>query len=413
MKIFSFLLLIILFHPIEAFTQLEIGSEAPKLIIEEVVNKEKVKIHDFKDKIVVLDFWAIWCTPCVESIPDLNDIYEKSKNSIVQFISISDDPIEKLKNFLSFKEVKYPVVVDSDASEFKKFKVSSRPRYYILNRKGIVVYTGNSISRDLIEMAIRSDSIAINDKQRQTSNFKDNHQRIVTNGGFSPGDDPIVTGMKIMLGESNVTGKKKISQFIIRPSLEKAFSGHGYRTKSEFVGVTYSGGKIAEILQFLNDIPSSLRIEDKSSDTNRYDIIYWKKSKSIEHAFKEILEELLDGLNLKMDSLEKEQNVNLLVLENELNSTSVISLKDIPDGAKTVFIEVGKYAHKLEKISDGIFLIDDELKNKFIPGDDLTINKLHSATKEEIENHLMKYGIVIRQEIKKIKIYIVKPTNLE
>lgn len=402
-----------IFHPIESLTQLDVGSVAPKFDIEEVVNKENTKIESFEDHIIVLDFWAIWCTPCVESIPDLNNLYEEFKSKNVQFISISDDPLRKLQNFLEFKEVNYPVVVDEDGSEFRKFNVNSRPRNYILNRKGIVVYSGNSINRDLIEMAIKSETIKINKDDQKTPIVKEHNLKIITNGGFSPGDDPIVTGMKIMLGERDVTGMKKISQFIIRPSLEKAFSGRGFRTTKEFVGVTYSGGRISEILQFICELPSLQRIEDNSSDTIRYDIIYWKKSKSLKLAFDEIQQELLEGLNLVLDPVEKKQSVNLLTLNTELNSPLPLKKENIPKGAETVFVDVVKFSNRMEEASGELYILDENLHNRFIPGDEMSNYNLLTANKEEIENHLAKYGIVIRKEEKTITTYKLMSSNIE
>jgi thiol-disulfide isomerase/thioredoxin len=99
-----------------------------------------------KGKIVVLDFWAHWCGPCLEEMPALKTLAEEYKNKSIVFIKISLDkeiqPWRKaliagddqaVENYLLLNYKAAPIVVDND--------ISSIPRYMILDREGKMVNT--------------------------------------------------------------------------------------------------------------------------------------------------------------------------------------------------------------------------------------------------------------------------------
>jgi thiol-disulfide isomerase/thioredoxin len=93
-------------------------------------------------KIIVLEFWATWCAPCVAAIPHINSLSDKYKDNVT-FISITDEKPCKIEEFLKRKEMKTTVVTDTTRSTLINFKINSLPSTMIINTSGILVWSGN------------------------------------------------------------------------------------------------------------------------------------------------------------------------------------------------------------------------------------------------------------------------------
>ena len=104
------------------FAQIKVGSKAPELQVKELYNNYNELKHpllaNLEGKVVVLDFWATWCKPCVNAFPKLNELHDIYKNQ-AQFIAISDDPKEKLETFLNKVSIDIIVACDENKNDFK------------------------------------------------------------------------------------------------------------------------------------------------------------------------------------------------------------------------------------------------------------------------------------------------------
>ncbi len=92
-----------------------------------------------KGKVVVLEFWATWCSPCVASLPHLNQLVESLDPAKFQFISIDDEDLNAVQNFLNKKKMSGWVGVDASGSVFGLYGVESRPTTIIVDGNGKVV----------------------------------------------------------------------------------------------------------------------------------------------------------------------------------------------------------------------------------------------------------------------------------
>jgi len=72
-----------------------------------------VTLSDFKGKVIILDFWATHCPPCIQEIPDFVKLYNKYKDKGLVIIGVSLDrgDVEKVKRFCQNKGVNYPIVI--------------------------------------------------------------------------------------------------------------------------------------------------------------------------------------------------------------------------------------------------------------------------------------------------------------
>jgi peroxiredoxin len=121
---------------------LEVGAVAPDF---ELVHHQggRVKLSDYQGKVVVLDFWATWCPPCVEEMPWLVETTQYFKEGGVVLLAAShDEPGERpaaITKFLERIPQLGPHVVYGEPTVGKKYGVVALPTLYIIGRNGKIV----------------------------------------------------------------------------------------------------------------------------------------------------------------------------------------------------------------------------------------------------------------------------------
>ncbi|WP_213806025.1 redoxin domain-containing protein [Granulicella sp. dw_53] len=89
-----------------------------------------------KGKVVVLEFWATWCSPCVASLPHLNQLVESLDPAKFQFLSIDDEDLKAVQTFLTKKKMSGWAGVDASGGVFTLYGVEARPTTIIVDRNG-------------------------------------------------------------------------------------------------------------------------------------------------------------------------------------------------------------------------------------------------------------------------------------
>jgi thiol-disulfide isomerase/thioredoxin len=98
----------------------------------------------FQDKVVLLNFWATWCPPCVEEVPSLNRLHQRYAGRDLHIVSIDfRETPEQMASFLQRTPVEFPVLMDGDGQVALNWQVFSFPSSFIIDRQGRIRYSAN------------------------------------------------------------------------------------------------------------------------------------------------------------------------------------------------------------------------------------------------------------------------------
>lgn len=120
------------------------GTTAPpldSLKLLQAPSGAKADWASLKGKVVVLEFWASWCSPCIANLPHLNQVVESLDPMKFQFISIDDEEQKDIEKFLAKKKMAGWVGVDTSGSVFAQYGIKSRPNAVIIDGNGKIVAT--------------------------------------------------------------------------------------------------------------------------------------------------------------------------------------------------------------------------------------------------------------------------------
>jgi cytochrome c biogenesis protein CcmG/thiol:disulfide interchange protein DsbE len=114
-----------------------IGNPAPQFAVED--SDRKVALNDLKGKIVVLNFWATWCPPCVDEMPSLVHMQQLMRDKGVTVLAVSVDADGRsYHKFLKDHNVNLLTVRDPDQKSNNLYGTFKFPETYIIDRNGVV-----------------------------------------------------------------------------------------------------------------------------------------------------------------------------------------------------------------------------------------------------------------------------------
>jgi len=116
----------------------EISKPISPIIFEDFSGK-KISLEDYRGKLVIINFWATWCTPCKKEMPSLDKLYQSDDFKSLQIFAVNmEQPNrEKTKKFFqNLKIEKLDIFFDSRLNFVKEFKLRGVPTTVLINKKG-------------------------------------------------------------------------------------------------------------------------------------------------------------------------------------------------------------------------------------------------------------------------------------
>lgn len=106
------------------------------------INGNAVKLSDYKGKVIILNFWAVWCKYCKLEMPDINELnkeLEKDNDTVILAVNVQESS-DTVKNYLSSNKIDLKVLLDQDGSVSQTYGISGYPTTFIINKDG-TLYT--------------------------------------------------------------------------------------------------------------------------------------------------------------------------------------------------------------------------------------------------------------------------------
>ncbi len=114
-------------------------NKAPEFMLKDL-NGRYVTLYSLKGKVVLLNFWATWCPPCISEMPVFNRLYKEMRVRGLEVVAISTDRSEGyLRDYVSKHSLDFKVLYDEDRTVTKQYKVFSMPTTFLIDKNGVIV----------------------------------------------------------------------------------------------------------------------------------------------------------------------------------------------------------------------------------------------------------------------------------
>lgn len=128
--------------PNEANSRVQIGDQLPSFALPEIGAQAKQRSSsEFMGKVLLVDFWASWCDPCVSAFKEFDQLQKKLGNQDFVVIGINvDQTVESAREFIGKNPVSFVLLFDNGRQVVRKFRVGTMPTSYLVNRQGSIEY---------------------------------------------------------------------------------------------------------------------------------------------------------------------------------------------------------------------------------------------------------------------------------
>ncbi|MDH5191134.1 MAG: TlpA family protein disulfide reductase [Gammaproteobacteria bacterium] len=142
------------------------------------INGQQIKLSDYRGKWVVVNYWATWCPPCLEEIPDLIHFHEKNKDKVAVVIGINYEEVSmtRLNKFVDEFMITYPIIPmrkEDKPDSILLGAIPGLPTTYLISPEGkLIARNVGPLTGDMIEAFIEKKNTASKKKAVQQVSAK-------------------------------------------------------------------------------------------------------------------------------------------------------------------------------------------------------------------------------------------------
>lgn len=145
---------------VATFLMLSGVASADSFVFKDMQGQQQ-RLQDYRGKWVLVNFWATWCPPCLEEIPDLIALYDAHRNKDLVVIGVAlDSTKDSVVEFVAKKKISYPVVFGDYDLASQVGDVEALPTTYLYDPTGkLVSYQQGMVTRSSVESYIKNKTL--------------------------------------------------------------------------------------------------------------------------------------------------------------------------------------------------------------------------------------------------------------
>ncbi|MGM0593157.1 MAG: peroxiredoxin family protein [Pseudomonadota bacterium] len=143
MKRLFLLLLLLSFASVQAGELMEYEGEPLPDFTLQTVDGKQLSLSDYRDKVVMVNFWATYCGPCIKEIPSMQRLQERVGADRFAILAVNmAEQQETVKRFLDKHDIQvnFPILLDPDGAVVEQWMITAVPTTFIIDPKGNIRY---------------------------------------------------------------------------------------------------------------------------------------------------------------------------------------------------------------------------------------------------------------------------------
>jgi len=158
-----------------SYGQGKVGDIVEKIPIDKVLNSHALikDLHSFKEKLTIIEFWATWCVPCIQSFEHFKEL-QKTFGDKINIVAVSDENEELVRNFISKRDMPFLFALDTTKRLSEYFPTYTIPHTILIgpDLKVLAITSPHYITNEVINSALKGENISLVEKKFEYFNQK-------------------------------------------------------------------------------------------------------------------------------------------------------------------------------------------------------------------------------------------------